>query len=148
MLSTPLIHPGALSALARAGHGSRILLADANYPGTTAVHASADRVELAIAAGLPTVLEILERIQLMLPIEEATVMTPPEGRLPIHSTYAAELSPVTLDAVEREEFYALASAPSLAAIITTGDTQHFANLLLTVGAAVDSPDSGRVVSTL
>ncbi|WP_318783043.1 RbsD/FucU domain-containing protein [Cellulosimicrobium sp. SH8] len=35
MLRYPLLHPGLIGALAGAGHGSRVLLADANYPHST-----------------------------------------------------------------------------------------------------------------
>jgi len=35
MLKYRLLHPELLSVLAQAGHGSRILLADANYPVAT-----------------------------------------------------------------------------------------------------------------
>ena len=35
MLKTRLLHPEILNALARAGHGSRVLIADGNYPFAT-----------------------------------------------------------------------------------------------------------------
>ena len=38
MLYGPMTHPQFLRALAAAGHGSKILLADANYPHTTGVN--------------------------------------------------------------------------------------------------------------
>jgi len=43
MLKYRLLHPELLSVLAQAGHGSRILLADANYPVATGGEHSANR---------------------------------------------------------------------------------------------------------
>jgi len=50
MLTTGLIHPGILRALAGAGHGARILIADANYPHSTGI---GQRAEFAAVLGLP-----------------------------------------------------------------------------------------------
>lgn len=43
MLKTRLLHPQILEALAEAGHGSRILIADSNFPMLTGSAASARR---------------------------------------------------------------------------------------------------------
>ena len=46
MLKTKLIHPDILRSLADAGHGSKVLIADGNYPFTTATNPVADLVFL------------------------------------------------------------------------------------------------------
>ena len=35
MLKTPILHPQILHALGRAGHGSKVLISDGNYPHIT-----------------------------------------------------------------------------------------------------------------
>ena len=46
MLYGPMTHPQFLRALAAAGHGSKILLADANYPHTTGVNPRCELISL------------------------------------------------------------------------------------------------------
>ncbi len=46
MLTTPITHPELLAALARCGHGTKILLADGNYPHLTGVPAGTTRIAL------------------------------------------------------------------------------------------------------
>ena len=41
MLRSPLIHPQLLAALGAAGHGARVLIADANYSHSTNVYPGA-----------------------------------------------------------------------------------------------------------
>ena len=41
MLNTPLVHSDILSILGRAGHGSKILIADGNYPFSTKLDSNA-----------------------------------------------------------------------------------------------------------
>ncbi|MEN5074545.1 RbsD/FucU domain-containing protein [Isoptericola cucumis] len=60
MLRYELLHPGLVGALAAAGHGSRVLLADANYPHSTGARAGAERVHLNLRPGLLTVDQVLE----------------------------------------------------------------------------------------
>jgi len=38
VLRSPLIHPPLLAALGAAGHGGRVLIADANYSHSTNIH--------------------------------------------------------------------------------------------------------------
>ncbi|MBE1588828.1 L-fucose mutarotase/ribose pyranase (RbsD/FucU family) [Nonomuraea angiospora] len=52
MLLTELLHPGILEALAGAGHGARVLLADGHYPASTATGERARTVHLNLAPGL------------------------------------------------------------------------------------------------
>ena len=81
MLLTELLHPGLLSALAGAGHGGRILLADGHYPASTAVGPHAEVVHLNLAPGLLDVSTVLDVLLRAVPVESATVMVPPAGPL-------------------------------------------------------------------
>ena len=49
-----LTHPQLLEALGRAGHGSTVLIADANYAHSTGGHPAAERVHLNLRPGLLT----------------------------------------------------------------------------------------------
>jgi L-fucose mutarotase len=49
MINTEIIHPEILKALAGAGHGSTILIADGNFPSSTAVAPEVPRVYLNFA---------------------------------------------------------------------------------------------------
>jgi L-fucose mutarotase len=44
MLKTTLLHPEILYALGAAGHGSKVLISDGNYPHTTGSNPAATRV--------------------------------------------------------------------------------------------------------
>ena len=58
MLTTKLIHPEIMSALSYCGHGSKILIADGNYP-LAEKSGDADKVYLGLTPGLPTVTDVL-----------------------------------------------------------------------------------------
>lgn len=60
MLKHALIHPEINEVLARAGHHSRILIADGNYPVSTKKGPNARVVSLNLAPGLVTVAQVLE----------------------------------------------------------------------------------------
>ncbi|MDR2391531.1 MAG: RbsD/FucU family protein, partial [Planctomycetota bacterium] len=52
MLKTTIIHPELIQALAEAGHGARILVADSNYPVSTKINPAARRVHLNFVSGI------------------------------------------------------------------------------------------------
>ena len=135
MLDGTLIHPRILGALAAAGHGSTVLVADGNYPSATGGHPAAERVFLNLRRGLPTVPEVVAVLLTAVPVEAAAVMAPDDGEPPaVHREFGALLGPaVTVTAVSRSAFYAAARSPDLALIVATGDERHYANLLLTLG---------------
>ena len=82
MLKTRLLHPDILRSLASAGHGSKVLIADGNYPFTTGSNPSADIVFLNLAPGLLTVTDVLKVLVDAIPIEAAQVMMPADGPEP------------------------------------------------------------------
>jgi len=59
VLRFPLIHPPLLAALAAAGHGSRVLLADANYPHATGVSPRAAQVFPRVSEASASVSDLL-----------------------------------------------------------------------------------------
>jgi len=144
MLKGTLIHPQILEALGRAGHTSRILIADGNYPFATTLGPNAGLVSLNLAPGLVTCPQVLEALVTAVPIEAAAVMqyetTGPyalRAEPPVWGEFRRILegagAAVTLQPLERHEFYRAAGMPEVILTIATGEMAIFANLLLTIG---------------
>ena len=135
MLKTKLLHPEILSALGSNGHGSRILIADGNYPFTTGVPDNAKKVFLNLSPGMFSVTDVLKVINDAIPIESYLVMLPPdETPQPIHDEFLNILSegtPVTK--VKRFDFYKEARSADTCLVIATGEIRRFANILITIG---------------
>lgn len=135
MLRTRLLHPDILRSLASAGHGSKVLIADGNYPFTTGSNPSADIVFLNLAPGLLTVTDVLKVLVDAIPIEAAEVMMPADGpEPPIFSEFRQLLGHgIALQPLGRFEFYDAAQDSDLALVIATGEQRIYANILLTIG---------------
>ncbi len=135
MLKYHLLHPEILRALGTAGHGSRVLIADGNYPFGTRANANAPRVYLNLAPGLLKVTDVLRVVAMAIPIEAAHVMMPESGEEPpIHGELRAMLpKDVPFRQLKRFEFYDAARDPDTALVIATGEQRVFANILLTIG---------------
>jgi len=135
MLLSRLLHPDIQSALGRAGHGARVLIADANYPVSTQAPAGAARVFLNLRRGLVRVTDVLDVLRDTIPIESAIMMQTPNGEpVPVHDELS-QLLPRSLQptALKRAEFYAEACQPVTALVIATGEERRFANVLITIG---------------
>lgn len=141
MLSTRLTHPEILAALASAGHGSQVLIADGNYPFSTGVNPAAKRVYLNLTRGFAPVDEVLAVLVAAIPIEAAHVMVPEGGAEPPIFESFREVLPkgVELQPLGRFTFYAAARASDVALVIATGEQRIYANILLTIG--VIPPDA-------
>lgn len=134
MLKTRLLHPEILGVLATAGHGSRVLIADANYPFGTAARVDVPRVYLNLAPDRLKVTEVLEVLRDTIPIDGAHVMQPDAAAEPqIFAEFRQLLPGITLAKLGRFEFYAAAREPELALLIATGERRIYANILLTIG---------------
>jgi L-fucose mutarotase len=137
MLKTTLLHPQILEALAGSGHGSRILIADGNYPFSTRAHPSARRVYLNFTPGRLNAVEVLEGIVSAVPVERADVMIPDDGSTPpIFAEFQRLLPGHTLHANARFAFYDLARDPDCSLVLATAEQRIYANILLTVGVVM------------
>jgi len=135
VLRYPLTHPVMLGALAAAGHGSRVLLADGNYPQATAISPRATVVHLNLRPGLVGVLDVLETVLTAVDIEAATMMRPDGDSEPeVFADFRRLLPGLALQRLERQAFYRAASAPDVTLAVATGEQRWYANLLLTIGA--------------
>ena len=134
MLKYQLLHPEILQALGAAGHGSQVLIADGNYPFTTATNRDARRVYLNLAPGLLSATDVLAVLADAIPVEAAHVMVPEDGPEPaIFAEFRALLSGVELQPLSRFDFYDAARGSNLALVIATGERRVYANILLTIG---------------
>ena len=144
MLKYKLIHPEILAILGRSGHGSKILIADGNYPFVTRLGKKATLVNLNLMPGLVSGVQALESLVYAVPIERAQVMQPektgPYAMLtapPIWADYRRILlesgHDITLESIERFQFYQEASSDDVALTIATAEQQLYANILLTIG---------------
>jgi L-fucose mutarotase len=129
-----ILHPQLLHALARAGHGARILVADANYPASTQAPPRAETVYLNVCPGLldvPTVLTVLTGA---MSFEAATVMVADHGEVsPAVAAMQEHLPAVEWEHLSRQDFYRAARSDGTSLVIATGEQQLYANVLLTVG---------------
>jgi L-fucose mutarotase len=135
MLRGNLLHPEILAALAGAGHGATVLVADANYPFSTHSQADAMLVYLNLAPGVVTVPQVVEAILGACPIESAAVNVPASGE---ESDVAREVrillrSSISVAALGRFEFYEAVRTPDLCLVVATGDTRIYSCVLLTIG---------------
>ena len=135
MLTSELIHPEILSALARSGHFSQILIADGNFPMGGNRGANASQVFLNLQPGLLDSVTVLKSLLSVTPFQAATVMQPPADFQPdIHDEFKALLGEdVEWRESERWGFYEKVADPRTTLMIATGEQRRFANLLLEVG---------------
>jgi L-fucose mutarotase len=134
MLRGKLLHPEILDALGRAGHGTKVLVADGNYPFETGAHPRARRVFLNLCPGVVSVPDVLRVLVDAIPIEAASVMMPPDVEPPIFSDFRRMLpANMPLDPLERFAFYTAARGDDVGLVIATGEERTYANILLTIG---------------
>lgn len=148
MLKHRLIHPKINEVLGRAGHHGRILIADGNYPASSAIGPNATLVSLNLMPGVVSCTQVLHAILSAIPIEGANTMmyerTGPYALSedpPVWAEYRRELkasgSGLELVPIEKWDFYKAVATPDHVLTIQTGDQQRFANLLLTIGVRMD-----------
>ncbi len=147
MLKGQLIHPQILDVLGRAGHGSKILIADGNYPFCTKLGPHARLVNLNLSPGLVDCVQVLRALVTAIPIEDAAVMqyatsgpyalaVEPEIWGDFRDTLQAAGFTQPLNTIERFAFYDAAGTPDVALTIATGEQRIYANLLLTIGVVM------------
>ncbi len=147
MLKGQLIHPEILEVLGRAGHGSKVLIADGNYPFLTRLGSRARLVNLNLTPGLVDCVQVLRALVSAIPIEDAAVM-----QYATAGPYALDRDPDiwadfrsvlqgagythALKEIERFAFYEAAGTPDVALTIATAEQRIYANLLLTIGVVM------------
>jgi L-fucose mutarotase len=144
MLLHQLLHPRINEVLGRAGHTSKVLIADGNYPAATTLGPSAELVSLNLSPGVVSCTQVLSALLSAIPVERINTMQPQssgpyamDGDPPVWVEYrrALEAAGGTLDLepIERWDFYKAVNTPDLALTIQTADQNLYANILLTIG---------------
>ncbi len=148
MLKHTLIHPKINEVLARAGHHSKVLIADGNYPASSTLGPRAELVSLNLSPGIVTCTQVLSALVTAIPLETAnTMMYETEGPYaltedpPVWNEYREVIQQANLDLalepIEKWDFYEAVNTSDHVLTIQTADQQRFANLLLTVGVRMD-----------
>ena len=134
---SPLISPDLLATLCRMGHGDRIVFADAHFPGESlgpkVVRADGLLIPDLLAGILPlfvTDTYTEESILMMAPVEGDTADPAVEERYWGLISAAWPETP-ELKKLDRHAFYE--AAKDAFAIVMTGDTAKYGNVMLTKG---------------
>jgi L-fucose mutarotase len=148
MLRYKLIHPKINEVLGRAGHHARILIADGNYPASSAIGPRAELISLNLMPGVVNCTQVLEAIVSAIPIETANTMmyetTGPYALRedpPVWAQYRKVFQDaglkIELSPIEKWEFYKAVATPDHVLTIQTAEQHRYANLLLSVGVRMD-----------
>lgn len=144
MLKHQLIHPQINALLGRAGHHSRVLIADGNYPAWNKKGPNAELVSLNLSPGIPTVAQVLRAVLSAVPVDHVNVMGIPaddpyarQGEPPVWDEYRQVVRDaglaLPLEAILKWDFYKHVESPDHVLTIQTGDQSLWANVLLTLG---------------
>ena len=148
MLKSTLLHPDILRVLARAGHHSKILIADGNYPASTKRGPHAELVCLNLSPGVVTVAQVLAAVLSAVPVDQVNTMgIPPDdpyaqkGEPPVWNEFRGVLaragSKLKLEPILKWDFYQHVESPDHVLTIQTADQALWANVLLTMGCRTD-----------
>jgi len=134
VLKSDLLHPEILSTLGASGHGSRVVIADGNYPYVTQSNKEARVVYLNLAPGIVKAPRVLSVINQSIVIESAKLMGPEDRHEPrIFQEFKEILEDTEPDEVGRFEFYEAARDDQVSLVIATGEERTFGNVILTLG---------------
>lgn len=143
MLKTTLLHPEILRVCARAGHHSKILIADGNYPAASKRGQQAELVCLQLMPGVPTVAQVLRALLSTVPVDAVNTMgIPPDdpyakfGEPPTWTEFrsiASEAGIERIEPISKWDFYKAVESSDHVLTIQTADQALWANVLLTLG---------------
>lgn len=144
MLKHTLIHPEINAILGRAGHHSKILIADGNYPASTKKGPHAQVVSMNLVPGVITVAQALRAVLSAIPIDVVNTMGIPAddpyakfGEPPVWNEFRQILSeagsPLKLEPILKWDFYQAVESADHVLTIQTADQALWANVLLSVG---------------
>ena len=149
MLLHKLIHPDINGIIGAAGHHSKILIADGNYPASSAIGPEAELVSLNLMPGVVTCCQVLEALVSAVPFDAINTMGIPKddpyekyGPPPVWAEYEKLIADngldLKLESIPKWDFYEAVRSQDHVLTIQTADQALWANLLLTVG--VRTPD--------
>ena len=144
MLKYQLIHPVINDILGRAGHHSKILIADGNYPASTKKGPNAKLVCLNLSPGVVTVAQALRAVLSAVPVDHIETMGIPaddpyaqKGEPPVWNEFREVVKEsglkLELKPILKWDFYKAVESADHVLTIQTGDQALWANVLLTMG---------------
>ena len=145
MLKLPVLHPEILSSLASAGHLSRVLISDGNYPHMTAPNPRAKIVWANFCPGTVDAVTLLGLVADLVPIEFVHVMQPAREGVwaMLENPPIWELFRKVLDTksnyrdefiqLQKPAFNELARSDATTLVIASGEIAIYANILITIG---------------
>ena len=144
MLKHTLIHPVINAILGRAGHHSKVLIADGNYPAATKKGPNAQLVSLNLSPGCVTVTQVLRALLSAVPVDLVNTMGIPAddpyakfGEPPSWNDFRSVIAEagmtLPLEPIEKWDFYRAVESADHVLTIQTGDQALWANVLVTLG---------------
>ena len=144
LLHSQLIHPEINGVLGQAGHHSKVLISDGNYPASSKIGPEAELVSLNLSPGVVTCSQVLRTLVTAIPLEAVNTMGIPaddpyanHGPPPAWTEYEQILEEAKLDLklepIEKWDFYDAVMSDDHVLTIQTADQALWANVLLTIG---------------
>lgn len=128
MKKTGLLNQPLSAVIAGLGHMQTLCVCDAGLP----IPGSVERIDLAVCAGVPPFLDVLDAILGEMHIEGAIIAAELEAASPdLHAALRARLRDVAVRVVSHDEFKA--DTTHARAIVRTGEYTPYANVILIAG---------------
>lgn len=116
------------SIIAGMGHQDTLVIADAGLP----IPRGPERIDLAVSAGVPAFLDVLEAVMSELKIEGAVIANELEtASAQMHDKLIRLFNDVSAQAVSHDEFKQMTNQAK--AVIRTGEFTPYANVILIAG---------------
>ena len=144
LLHSQLIHPEINGVLGQAGHHSKVLICDGNYPASSKIGPEAELVSLNLSPGVVTCSQVLRALVTAIPLDADNTMGIPAdapyakpGPPPVWAEYEQILEEAKLDLklepIQKWDFYDAVMSDDHVLTIQTADQALWANVLLTIG---------------
>ena len=128
MKKSGILNAELMRVIASMGHTDLLVIADSGLP----IPASVPRIDLALAAGVPSFLQVLQAVLAELQVEAATVAEEMRQRSPdLYQAAGHLLGATPLRHLSHEQFKAL--LPRVRAVVRTGEQTPYANIILQSG---------------
>lgn len=123
-----ILHPQLAAVVAAMGHNDLLVVADAGLP----IPAGVTRIDLAVTAGLPRFLPVVDALAAELAVERLIVADELRtGNAELAADIVARFPSAAQDSVPHERFKALTA--DAVAVVRTGETTPYANVILSGG---------------
>ena len=144
LLHSQLIQPEINGILGAAGHHSKVLICDGNYPASSKIGPEAELVSLNLSPGVVTCSQVLRALVTAIPLDAVNTMGIPaddpyakHGPPPVWAEYEQILEEAKLDLklepIQKWDFYDAVMSDDHVLAIQTADQALWANVLLTIG---------------